>query len=337
MVADVAEFEAAALTDCLAFRQHMAAGLPFVVRGLCTHWPAVHAASESNAAFAAYLARFATDRRGELFIGEPAIGGRYFYGETLDSFNFERWDAPLAEGLARILASATAPGGKTIYMGSLRADHYAPGFAQENSLSAVPAEVSPRLWLGNASCVNCHYDTYDNVACVVAGGRNFTLFPPDAIGDLYVGPIERTLAGAPVSLAAGAPAGDPRYPRYALALERAVAVELLPGDGLYLPKLWWHQVEATAPFNVLVNYWWDAFSYGPDAPMTTLLLAMLALAERPEAERAAWRALFDHFVFRPNGHPLAHLPPEEHGMLGSLSKGNYGRLRAQIMQLLRGG
>ena len=145
------------------------------------------------------------------------------------------------------------------------------------------------------------------------------------------------MAGQPTSLAAGAAVGDPRYLRFAAARARAVTVELAPGDALYLPKLWWHSVEATAPFNVLVNYWWDGFSSGPDAPHTTLLLAMIAIAERPAPERAAWRAFFDHYVFRPDGHPLAHLPEAQHGILGPLRAGNYGRIRALVMKLLRGG
>jgi hypothetical protein len=87
---------------------------------------------------------------------------------------------------------------------------------------------------------------------------------------------------------------------------------------------------------VLVNYWWDAFPAGPDAPYTSLLLSMIAIAERPLAERQAWRAFFDHYVFRSHGHPLAHLPAEQHGLLGSL-KENYGKIRARVMHLLRGG
>ena len=95
-------------------------------------------------------------------------------------------------------------------------------------------------------------------------------------------------------------------------------------------------MESTAPFNGLVNYWWDGFASGPDAPNTAMLLAMITIAERPPGERRAWKALFDHYVFREGGHPLAHLPPERHGLLGPLAD-NYGKLRARIMHLLRGG
>jgi hypothetical protein len=87
----------------------------------------------------------------------------------------------------------------------------------------------------------------------------------------------------------------------------------------------------------MVNYWWDAFAHGPDAPYTAMLLAMIAISERPPAERQAWKAWFDHYVFRSNGHPLRHLPPELHGVLGPLKPDNYGRLRSYVMRLLRGG
>src|SRR3546814_2525666 len=47
-----------------------------------------------------------------------------------------------------------------------------------------------------------------------------------------------------------------RYPRFAEALAHAMTAELEPGDAIYIPGLWWHDVQAAGPFNVLVNYWW---------------------------------------------------------------------------------
>ena len=111
--------------------------------------------------------------------------------------------------------------------------------------------------------------------------------------------------------------------------------ELGPGDALYIPKLWWHKVEAEEPVNLLMNYWWDAFSQGRDSPYPAMLLAMTAIAERPARERQAWRAFFDHYVFRPKGHPLAHLPEEQHGILAA-GGAAFGRIRATVMQMLRG-
>lgn len=311
--------------------------VPVVLRGLCRDWPATAAADQSRAALIAYLARLDAGRSAEAFVGAPAIAGRYTYGDDLAGFNFTRETLRFADALARIAAAADAPETESVYVGSLPTDAYLPGFAEQNSVPMVPAGARPRIWLGTASAVACHYDTFDNLACVVAGHRRFTLYPPAAIAQLYVGPIDHTMAGQPVSLAASAAPGDPRYPDFAAARIHALVVDLAPGDAVYVPKLWWHSVEATAPLNMLVNYWWDGFAAGPDAPHTAMLLAMIAIAERPPAERAAWRAFFDHYVFRPDGHPLKHLPARQHGILGPLRDGNYGRIRALVMRTLRGG
>jgi len=333
----VRDIAAAALGDAAAFRREVAdRAEPVVIRGVCAEWPVRRAAAESWAALARYLLRFDSGATGQAFVGDRAIAGRYHYGEGLDGFNFARETITLGETLDRIAAARDDPAAPTLYMGSLPASVFLPGFAEDNRLPLIGATIEPRLWIGNASYVACHFDTYDNLACVVAGPRRFTLYPPDAIADLYVGPLDYTMAGQPVSLAAGSAPDDPRYPRFAAARDRALIADLAPGDALYLPKLWWHQVEATDPCNLMVNFWWDGFAAGPDAPFTTMMLAMIAIAERPEAERAAWRAFFDHYVFRTRGHPLAHVPAEKHGILGPL-RDNYGRIRAMVMQLLRGG
>lgn len=343
---DLRVIDGESLGDADAFvRDVTQACAPVVVRGACRGWPALAAGATSRAALIAYLAQFDAGRTAEAFIGDSSIAGRYHYGDDLVGFNFSRETMRFGEAVARIAAAADSvgdsardsAGAPSVYVGSLPTDSYLPGFAEDNRLAILPGTVRPRIWLGTASSVACHYDAFDNLACNVAGHRRFTLYPPDAIADLYVGPIDNTMAGQPVSLAAGTAAGDPRYPRFAAARERARVVELAPGDAVYIPKLWWHAVEATAPFNVLVNYWWDGFASGPDAPYTTMLLAMVAIAERPAAERAAWRSFFDHYVFRPEGHPLAHLPPSNHGILGPLRDGNHGRIRALVMKLLRGG
>lgn len=305
---------------------------PVLLRALVDHWPAVAAARRSPADFRDYLAGFDAGRAMEAFAGAPDIKGKYFYDENLTGFNFQRRQMPFREALEAIIAGLDRPGSQSLYVGSVPVVDYLPGFAAENAMPLAPA--APRIWLGHASDVSAHYDTVDNLACVIAGKRRFTLYAPELLGNLYAGPIDHTMAGQPVSLAAAAD-DDTRFPLFPAARDHALVAELEAGDALYIPKLWWHRVQATAPFNGLVNYWWDAFAGGPDAPHTAMLLAMITIAERPLAERAAWKSLFDHYVFRQNGHPLAHLPEEQHGILGPL-KQNYGRVRARVMQLLRG-
>jgi hypothetical protein len=320
------------------FRHEVVQGCqPVILRGLVDEWPAVRAASDSPHALMRYLAQFDTGARVEAFFGDPAIAGKYYYGEGLKGFNFERRMLKFLEATQAIVDAASARGERSVYAGSIPCRDCLPGFAAGNPMPLLAPETAPRIWLGTASNVSSHYDTFDNLACVFAGQRRFTLYAPQLIERLYVGPIDHTMAGAPVSLAASSPLDDRRFPLFREVRDQAWICELGPGDALYLPKLWWHQVEALAPFNGLVNYWWDAFAAGPDAPYTSLLLAMITIAERPAAERQAWKAFFDHYVFRGRGHPLSHLPAERHGLLGPLKPENYGKIRARIMQLLRGG
>ncbi len=310
---------------------------PVVLRGLVSAWPLVQAGLRSPAAFREYLAQFDAGGQTEAFFGAPQIAGKYFYSDDLRGFNFERRRIKFADALDTIVGTLEQPDAPTVYMGSVPTDRYLPGFATQNSLNVLNAQIGSRIWLGHASNVSPHYDTLDNLACVVAGVRRFTLYPPEAIGKLYVGPIDNTMAGQPVSLAASQPADAVKYPLFSEVKDQALTAELQPGDALYLPKLWWHKVESTSRFNGLVNYWWDAFSVGPDAPYTSLLLSLIAIAERPLPERMAWKAFFDHYVFRTEGHPLAHLPANQHGLLGPLKPDNYGKIRARVMHLLRGG
>lgn len=309
---------------------------PKILRGLVEDWPAVRAASESSRALMSYLAAFDAGARVEAFFGDPAIAGKYYYGEGLQGFNFERRMLKFLEAMQAIVAAADEPGARSVYAGSMPCRECLPGFAAGNPMPLLAPETSPRIWIGTAANVSSHYDTFDNLACVFAGQRRFTLYAPELIRRLYPGPIDHTMAGPPVSLAASSAADDERFPLFRELRDHAWVCDLGPGDALYLPKLWWHQVESLAPLNGLVNYWWDAFASGPDAPYTSLLLAMITIAERPPAERQAWKAFFDHYVFRSHGHPLAHLPAEQRGVLGPLKPDNYAKIRARVMQLLRG-
>ena len=326
------------LDEALFRHQIVQACRPVVIRGLVADWPVVKAARGSPRALQDYLAAFDTGGNVEVFVGDPAIGGKYYYNPELRGFNFDRRTTKLMEAVDCILEAVEHPGMRSVYVGSVPTSDCLPGFAADNPMPLAASGAGPRIWLGTAANISSHYDTFDNLACVIAGRRRFTLYAPELIDRLYVGPLDNTMSGPPVSLAASAPLGsDKQFPLFEEIRDQALQAELEPGDALYLPKLWWHQVESVSPFNGLVNYWWDAFGGGSDAPYTGLLLSMIAIAERPLRERQAWKAFFDHYVFRSNGHPLAHLPADQHGMLGPLKPDNYAKIRAVVMHRLRGG
>ena len=95
------------------------------------------------------------------------------------------------------------------------------------------------------------------MAIVIGGWRRFTLFPPEQVDNLDVGPLHFTIAGPPVSMVDLLHPDFERYPRFATALEHAVMAELGPGDALFIPPLWWHDVEALDGVNVRMSYWWE--------------------------------------------------------------------------------
>ena len=90
------------------------------------------------------------------------------------------------------------------------------------------------LWIGNRTHTATHWDQSQNLACVVAGRRRWTLFPPEQLKNLYVGPLEFTLAGQPTSLVDIDAPDLKTYPRFAEALKVARRAELGPGDALYM-------------------------------------------------------------------------------------------------------
>lgn len=292
-------------------------GEPAVLRGLVADWPAAIAGSGTGRELVAYLTLHDSGAPLSTYVGAPSIAGKFFYREDMNGFNFDRGTAPFRAVADMLLGDLTSGTGPSIYSGAASAVEHFPTFAANNPMPLLPPTTSPRLWIGNAVTVSTHYDTADNIACVAAGHRSFTLFPPEQVANLYVGPLENTISGQPVSMVDPLAPDLDRFPRYALAVETARSAVLAPGDAIYVPTMWWHHVRSTERFNLLVNYWWsppnDASAF------EALIYAMLAIRNRPAAERQNWRAFFDHYVFEADAADAEHLPAHARGILGSSS------------------
>ncbi|AGH44341.1 cupin-like domain-containing protein [Paraglaciecola psychrophila] len=81
-----------------------------------------------------------------------------------------------------------------------------------------------------------HFDEASNIAVVAAGKRRFTFFPPEQIKNLYIGPLDFTPSGQPISLVNLRDPDLKRFPRYEEAYKNAMSVELNPGDAIYIPS-----------------------------------------------------------------------------------------------------
>lgn len=300
---------------------------PAILRGIFFDWPLVQNGSKSVDDLFNYLLQFDQGNIVNTFVSPSSNEGHFFYNEGARSFNFQRINITFKECLARIYTCMTEQSPPAIYMGSTPADICLPGLMNNNSCSLVDSRVSPRLWMGNESLVQPHFDVSDNIAVVVTGRRRFTLFPPDQIDNLYIGPIDVTPAGQPMSMVSLVNPNLEKYPRYKIALAHAMSAELQPGDAIFIPSLWWHGVQALDKFNLLVNYWWNNSAQGSEDPYAALIHGVLTISSLPEKERHAWKHFFDHYVFKVNGHPLEHLPSDVHGVLGSMTPELYQLIR----------
>jgi mannose-6-phosphate isomerase-like protein (cupin superfamily) len=310
-------------------------GQPAVLRGLAEHWPAVAAARRSNEELVAYLKSFRVDRPVAAIVGPPEIEGRFLYTDDLRSLNFTRGMSGLDPFLDRLLRDSENPRPYAVAVQSAEVPSLLPGFAEENRTDLVEPTVVPRAWIGNRIRVAPHYDLMENVGIVVAGRRRFTLFPPDELKNLYVGPFELTPAGTPVSLVDPQNPDLERFPRFAEALKRAQGTELEPGDAIYIPFHWWHAVDSLEPLNLFINYWWNDAQPGIGNPYDALLHAIYAIKTLPAEQRTVWRMVFDHYVFGVDGDPVEHLPEHARGMLGEVTPEQLGRMRATLRQLFQ--
>jgi hypothetical protein len=307
---------------------------PLVLRGLITNWPLVRAGRDSAQAAMEYLNGFYRGAPVRAQLGAPEIAGRFFYNEDLSGFNFRQAQARLDtvfNDLARYLDTPQAP---AIYVGATAVDAFLPGFRVENDLNLGGRTALASAWMGNRSRVSAHYDVPDNLACVAVGHRRFTLFPPEQLANLYVGPVDFTPAGQAISLVDFARPDLQRFPRFAKAIEAAQVAELGPGDAIFIPSLWWHHIEALDAFNVLVNYWWRTQPGQAESPLSALMLAMMSLRELPVEQRRAWQEIFRHYVFEADENTAGHIPENARRVLAPLDDAGLQGLREQLLARL---
>jgi len=325
--------------DNIPYSELMQASEPVILKGLVKDWPFVRAGLVSNAEAVQYLKGYYNGRTVGTYFGSPDIGGKFFYNEDLSGVNFEASRVAMDGVLDQILTHESDENPPTFYIGSTTIDACLPGFREQNNLIFSDPmfegnDPLASIWIGTATLVCAHYDAPNNIACCAAGHRRFTLFPPEQIFNLYPGPLEPTPGGQVISMADINNPDFEKYPRLQLALETAQVADLEPGDGLFYPSFWWHQVEAFDPFNVLINFWWNTSPKYMPTPFYLLKLALLCLRDRPEHEKQAWKHIFDYYIFGSADLPRAHLPENAHGELAPIDELTARKLRSFVVNKL---
>lgn len=294
------------------FAELVQQGRPVVLQSWIEQWPALAAVRSSEQALIRYLRQFDQGYEVDTLLMAADTAGKVGYqADDLAHFNYERRQYPVWAVLQQLDQHRQQPSAVRIALQSARLDLCLPGFSDENPMPAIAKTVVGRIWAGNQTVVPAHFDHAQNLACVLAGRRIFTLFPPEQISNLYLGPLQHAPTGTPISLVDITAPDYQRFPRYRIAEAAGFRAELGPGDVLFLPALWWHHVQATSDFNILLNYWWGG-SVGTDrqqpSPYAALLHTLLALDESSATEREHWKKMFDYLVFRQDAEQFSHIP-----------------------------
>ncbi len=325
-IAETHDISVADLSDEL-----LATEQPLILRGLARDWPAVRHGLESADKIIEYLQHFDSGNVVTALFAPPEAAGRIFYNEDMTAFNFEYRRMALREAVREARSHVEQPSAPSLYIGSTNVDHWLPGFREQNDLPIQHLAPLVSIWIGNQSRVAAHYDFPANIAVVVAGQRRVILFPPEQLPNLYVGPLDFTPAGQPISLVDFHAPDYERFPKFRDAVKTARKAVLEPGDAIIVPSMWWHHMEALDTFNVLVNYWWRSSPSYLGPPLSVLQHAMLGLRDLPEAQREQWRALFDFYVFNPESENFAHIPKAARGVLNAIDE----QTARQIRKMLR--
>lgn len=307
---------------------------PVVLKGLVVDWPLVRAGLESTRSAAAYIRKFYRDATVGALLGAPQIEGRFFYNEDLSGFNFKAVKLKLDVMLDEVERHREAAKPPAIYVGSTTVDTCLPGFRSENDLGFGARDPLVSIWLGNRTRIAAHHDLPDNIACVAVGNRRFTLFPPEQLENLYIGPLDFTPAGQAISLVDFMKPDLQRFPKFAEAARHAQVAELGPGDAIFIPSMWWHHIEALDTLNVLVNYWWRQSPAFMDSPIAALMHAIMTVRDLPKEQRDAWFNLFRHYVFEADDQTAAHIPESARRALAPMDADIARDIRARLLQRL---
>jgi hypothetical protein len=215
--------------DDAAFRARATQGLPFLVDGVVGRWP-----------LAALPPSVLRERYGHVPV--RARTGDYI-GTAFEPDRAMR-DLSMTDYLD-LVDAGTEP--LPPYVGNLE-------LRELNGLCHWPGYFDkmgpPRFWLGPAGTVTpLHCDFDDNIFAQVWGTKRIFLAPPHHDAFLYVREANPVLYGSPFDPEA------PDFDRFPLA-RQAATVECIvrPGDMLYVPAGWYHQVRALT-FSLSSNRW----------------------------------------------------------------------------------
>jgi hypothetical protein len=215
--------------DAAAFRARAEQGLPFLVSGIVNRWP-LTALPQST--LRERFGHVPVRARVGDYISTAFAVDRAMRDMSMRAYLdlVEAWTQPLPP-----------------YLGNLE-------LRELNSMCHWPTYFDkmgpPRFWLGpagTATPLHCDYD--DNIFAQIWGTKRIFLAPPHHDAFLYPSEANAILFGSPFNPEA------PDFDTYPLARQATLTEVIVePGDMLYVPAGWYHQVRALT-FSLSSNRW----------------------------------------------------------------------------------
>ncbi|KAL7525580.1 hypothetical protein ACHAXR_001067 [Thalassiosira sp. AJA248-18] len=112
------------------------------------------------------------------------------------------------------------------------------------------------LWMGPRHTVSpLHFDPLDNILMQVVGWKRVLMFPPDNQSRHYAGAKGNQYNTSAIDIENLNSSTLKQFPNFKALAPTPYECILGPGDGLYIPKKWWHHVRSLE-MSVSANVWW---------------------------------------------------------------------------------
>jgi lysine-specific demethylase 8 len=220
------------------FVEFRRAKLPVLLEGLTDDWP-----NRGRWSLASLRERFA-DRTVSVV---PTRDGRLAHdadvGMPFNAFRFGEYIDRLERGDWPNCYVATPA---DTWLPELNEDVRVPEYCSD-----APWRIS-RFWVGPPhTSAPLHRDVAENIFVQLVGRKRFLLWPPAATHWLYSYPLRSALPNY-----SRFDPERPDYDRFPLCrFAQPLEVVLEPGDAMYLPSRWWHQVHAL-DVSMSYTFWW---------------------------------------------------------------------------------
>ena len=240
------------------FEDYVWPNRPVVIRGFADGW------AQGGRWSPQYLLETVGNRPVRVTVSE----GRYDFDRASDNWIDKEHDQMM--DLVEVVGKITEPecSGTCIYLHQKSVHERFPELIPAiRTPELVPSSsmITTNLWFGSAGNVSSlHYDQPNNFLVQLHGRKKLFLFSPDEWSNLY--PSDTIRHFSRISL------GQPDYSEFPrLAHASGMEVELEPGDSLFLPPFWWHEVHSTTA-SISVNMFWRAYTHQQACPAMVSVL-----------------------------------------------------------------